>query len=160
MSVTNFLSLPNRSHSSRPVYSPFILSRREPLSSYQISFPKYQSPFSPEYRERDHYFIKEIAPSNILNEQIDAALASGIGIADSSVLKNNNSTDPHSTPFESARGRSSQLIPAIGGNKRGSTSSQGGFGGKKKRSTNKQQQSSNRGGRSQGKRRTGGTLLD
>ena len=91
MNVTSFLTLSNPSSSSEaaPVYSPFVFSHRQGKSSssvHQNSFSKHHSLFSPGYRSRDHHFIKEIAPTKILNEKIDLALESGADIVATSTL--------------------------------------------------------------------------
>lgn len=148
MSVTDFLSLPNRSFKNQSAYTPFILSRRKPLTSYKNTFPIHPSPFSPNYRERDTHFIKQIAPSEELNDKINSALESGAATADTATLKSIGS----SSLFQN------QFTATTSGNKRSSTGGSSGVGGKKKRSTNNQ--SSKRGGTTQSRKRGQSSLLD
>ena len=149
MSVTDFLSLPNRSFKNQSAYTPFILSRRKPLTSYKNTFPIHPSPFSPNYRERDTHFIKQIAPSEELNDKINSALESGAATADTATLKSIGSSALFQNQFTAT---------TSGNNKRSSTGGSSGVGGKKKRSTNNQP--SKRGGTTQSRKRGQSSLLD
>ena len=102
MNVTSFLSLPNSStSSSSAVYSPFLFTRSQP-HHYQSSFSQHHSLFSPGYRSRDHYFVKEITPTKILNDKINAELESGADVVATSTLQSNFPQDVHSAGLRPA----------------------------------------------------------